>query len=121
MTEYLAKCDHPLIQEQWEPKVGDRFYSGVLKREVHVETNIFTSALWDTVLKTAIWLPRIEDYIRLLMDTGKWKSEWALLRAADDWGIREIPANIYNMTAKEIFQAFYMSEVHGLTWGVGWE
>ena len=65
------KCDHPLIQEKWQPKVGDRYYDRDLECESMVLTETLLRPGYIENLKKHIWLARIEDYIRLLMETGK--------------------------------------------------
>ena len=135
--QYIAMCDTPEIQGQWEPKVGDRIYSNILQGIKFVETNIFNSPLKSVMIKNSIWLPRQEDIQEMLTSLYTvdgmladfdelWNDErWAdkdslakpypgVQKGQGIWGIFH--------TIEQIWLALYIREVHKKTWsGKEWK
>jgi len=124
-NQYIAMCDTPEIQEQWTPKEGDQYFKKwVVMPEIpnqpdYLYTPYFLLDNSQAIHKPSfVWSPRIEDYIRLLMETGKWGTEFDLEGAFHTWTWRY---GSPRWLIIDLWLAFYMS-THNLQWsGEGWE
>jgi len=81
-NQYIKQCDHPAIQEKWETKFGDEFDDPEVEGPSYIQFDNPSDN--DVKKRGCIWLPRIEDYIRLQRETGKWESPYWLMESFMD-------------------------------------
>ena len=69
---YVKKCDCREIQEEWKPKVGDRYYGRFFKNTdcISVESVIWFGKILTrkTLIKDYIFLPSLEQLMAILGD-----------------------------------------------------
>ena len=145
---YIKMSDHPLIQEQWNPKVGDFCLP---KKHKHPKVIIKNGTLEGYYLigklavrrssydgywgmsnyKTTLWLPRqdqIQEMFGYYRDSSLllysffkfcFKDSITILMEGGSPLIFQFPIST---SREQIWLAFYMHEKHSLTWdGDKWE
>ena len=139
---YKKMCDHPLIQDRWVPKVGDRTDKGIITR-INKCKSLKTNERWLSIgwmeytKSELIWLPSQEQLQEMVdkeiekYDCGLcfWKTdefkedgfgEYFLTIENDDG---EIVFEASGDSINELWLAFVMHELHGLKWSEekGWK
>ncbi len=111
--------DTPLIQEKWEPKVGDHWYDShgtfnVISHKVYgpIDHRAFLRKEYD-----AVFIPRQEDIQGWLMEVRPSHNEENLLDGFYGWVSRrqDEMSGMFECSLTEIWLHFYMS-THDLQW-----
>lgn len=113
---YIKMCDHPLIQDGWNPKSGDKF-------QVRSSGLIGMVDFPPRYKSMFIWLPRQDDLQGMYFGTQPHlvPAQWFCF-IHDEVCINNDYYDDRFTSAEQVMIAFVMSELHNLKWtGDKWE
>jgi len=129
MKNYPKMCDTSLIQDGWEPKVGDWTDKGMVYTIEQVGRNLASYRLTNTVtmgkpyLKVQLtWLPTIEQLMGMIdtiKHSGGRYTAISMIGKIERWILHSRiykPLELGVMKPRELWLAFVMHELHNLKW-----